>query len=500
MLKLNIQKSVKKLVIVRCIMAKYNEYKNYKSLLRNSAESIEFYNQENEASKIPEDERIRQHCLWLMEVYPPESINNLITRLVRLNWDCSIGLSLNPKISDIVKKVREQNSYSWHNLGHVIPPNSSFFLETKESNLPEGVKCVKLTMAHFLGSFTILVFQFKFIESYTLEYEKAINKYYPTYTKRIKKGVSYVTPFNQKLEAIINTRQQISMNCINWIKTNLPGYYTSNELLNKMPICEFITLDKQVPFENKIHFPMGYIDLLKLAYSQDAWISEDLDGMFFTYSNLKDGINPYMLLVGKNSDILKDMDLKHYGSNRSEQLVNYLKYFDGTLVNFCLFFLHQTCLGQVSNLRDDLSNIIVKQVNKANSHLFKYATRIAKLDSFIPYFSSELKKYCESKKFFLHNSFTFYKNNKKENNQELLNIIRQSLIDSSDSLLTIYNNVRQSFDTTSKIVNSISNEKLSKNSLRLQIAILIFAIITLLLNSSVISILNKLLKWIISNL
>ncbi|MCK4358047.1 MAG: hypothetical protein KAW92_04770 [Candidatus Cloacimonetes bacterium] len=464
----------RKYQLIEILKNHFEKWKQSKKLNAMSKESLKYYHdefdiKENKETEIPNDENIRQNCLWLMEIYPPESINNLITCLEGLDWKNTFGSSKNDKLSEKIKNIRENNLYSWHNLGYIVPHNKKSLLPSKESILPFGVRHIKLSLLHSISSTTILIFQFIFDDEASSRLEKTINKKFSTYVEKIKNGNQYITPISQKMSSLVQLKKSIYFDCINWIKDNLQGYYTANNLIDKMPICDFITLDKATPFPNKSGLPNSYLHILNMNYPDNVWLPDDLDGLYFRFSISKDQRNPYMQLVGKFSEILKNKNLKHYGGKSKNGLVNYLKYFDNTLAMFALFYLYKTYEWQVSKIRDEISNINISKLKKASLQLNETSKDFAILDRNLPFFTYEIKEYCRNKKLFFQNVYTFHRMKEDKHKRELMNEIRISLKKNSKILLTAHNNLRQSLSTTSNIINSLSNEKLSRNSYKLQV-------------------------------
>jgi len=118
--------------IEQTIIQKFKPKKGFK-------ESLEYYHdeydpKENKETEIPEGENVMQHCIWLLEVYNPDSFNNLINNLNKLGWKRSPGYSDNEKFSEIIQGIRKNNSHSWHNLGYILPTGTKSLLEKKKAN------------------------------------------------------------------------------------------------------------------------------------------------------------------------------------------------------------------------------------------------------------------------------------------------------------------------------------------------------------------------------
>jgi len=459
-----------------------DKIKKYDRVKKRTIRSCEFYDKENNKSKVPEGESIKINCLWLIEIYTPDTINKLISNLKKLNWNRSFFSSYKDNLSQIIRQVRENDSHSWHNFGYIMPRNVKSLFESKTSDLPAGIDCIKLSMTHSTASTTILIFKFILSNDSRSMYENLLNKQYSTYTKKINNGFMYITPFKQKSEAIKNSRNELTQKCKRWIQKNLGGFYTSNNLLAEMPIYDFLTIENTKLFSINKKTLFDYKHILNLDSSDNIWRINDIPGLFLRFKSSMNDSPSYVSLVGDCKEILKGKDLSDYGSDKNTQIVNYLDYFDQTLVVFALFNLHHTYKTQISKIRDKISNIELSNIKKASVSFLEISKEFAKVDGNITYFSNELKNLCKYKDIFLHNiySMTTY-DIEFFDREELTNSIRKSLISNSVILEKTHNNLRSVFNTTSQIINSLSNEKLSRRNIWLQTFMAILTLAMLLL-------------------
>jgi len=358
----------------------------------------------------------------------------------------------------------------------ILPTGTKSLLEKKESKLPDGVKYISISLLNVLASTTIIIFQFRFDDNASRRLEYPINKKCSTYTRKIKNGTQYITPFHQKQEALKKVKHEIVSECKLWVKNNLGGFYTSNKYSNSLPYCEFITLEKNEPY-TKSKFLFDYQRLLNLDYSVDVWSSEELQGIYLTFSVPKNESCPVVKIVGRTKDILENFDTKLHLEKTIESFVHYLEHFDKTLVIFCLYYLQRFYKNQVFKIRDDIGSIKIKNIRKSSNDLKKNADRFAMIDMILPFYENDLLELCNNNSSFIFNTYIFRRKNKPDSDIQLFNEIRKYLINDANSLLQTHNNLRQSFITISNIINSLSNDQVSKANFRTQITIVILSAI-----------------------
>ncbi|MDO9576416.1 MAG: hypothetical protein Q7J16_00875 [Candidatus Cloacimonadales bacterium] len=141
----------------------------------------------------------------------------------------------------------------------------------------------------------------------------------------------------------------------------------------------------------------------------------------------------------------------------------------------------------LAEIRDEISNVKINNINKANSQLRNISFKFAILERNLPIFITELKDMCNNKEYFLENSFSFYqlnqnnKNIEKDESENLVNKIRLTLLDDSERVLVNYNYVKQSINTLSNTINSLTSNKYSKINLWTQVIMIFLSIAMLFL-------------------
>lgn len=451
---------------------------------------------DNKDSMIPEKEELRQNCIWISEVYPPEYINELISDLKKLNWKSTGSFSNANTIHDKLTDYRKNDKKGWSNLGYLFSSPKGLIINPNICNLPEGVDYIHLSLSQLISSTSIIIFRFVIKDEATKRIEKPLNDKYVTYNEKLLNGVRHITPTEQKTNKFNEFRNKIILDCKQWIKDYVGGYYCKNLLLNKMPSCEFITLKENIPFtDKKVTIPFDFMHILKYNYSSDAWKFEEYEGLYFKFNAPQRVFDSKMEIVGKLSDIRHKRKHDIKSSSSIISLTNELRFLYSTLDKFALYYLFYTLKMQLAEIRDEISNIKINNINKANSQLRNISYKFAILERNLPIFITELKDICNNKEYFLENSYSFYKFNQKckstekDESENLVNKIRLSLLDDSEKVLVNYDYVKQSINTISSTINSLTSNKYSKINLWTQVIMIFLSIAMLFL--SVTNIINR---------
>jgi hypothetical protein len=480
------------------LIQKIQSIKKQKAFYRNSLKDYRtnFDPKDNKDSMIPEDEELRQNCIWISEVYPPEYINELISNLKKLNWKSTGSFSNSNTIHDKLTDFRKNDKKGWSNLGYLFSSPKGLIINPNICNLPEGVGYIHLSLSQLISSTSIIIFRFVIKDEATQRIEKPLNDTYITYNEKLINGVRHITPTEQKTKKFNEVRNKIILDCKQWIKLFVGGYYCKNHLLNKMPSCEFVTLKENSPFtDKKVTIPFDFMHILKFNYSSNTWKFEEYEGLYFQFNTPQRIFNSKMEIVGKLSDIRYKSKNETRSSSTISSLTNELRFLYSTLDKFALYYLFYTLKVQLAEIRDEISNIKINNINKANSQLRNISFKFAILERNLPIFITELKDICKNKEYFLENAFSFYKLNpnskstEKDESENLLNKIRLTLLDDSERVLVNYNYVKQSINTISSTINSLTSNKYSKINLWTQVIMIFLSIAMLFL--AVTNIINR---------
>ena len=79
--------------------------------------------------------------------------------------------------------------------------------------------------------------------------EHVLRSDYTTYTTPHGRWTSFISPGNQKREAVQSERAAIVREITNWMTRTFPGFFASGGLCGSFPILEFWTLEHRRPFE-----------------------------------------------------------------------------------------------------------------------------------------------------------------------------------------------------------------------------------------------------------
>ena len=115
---------------------------------------------------------------------------------------------------------------------------------------------------------------FVFEGDFSASFDAALRKSRNTYSCPTSSGFSIHTPREQKTEAIGLIRSQISDDFTSWFREHIPGVFSSDPIDGRVPICEFLTLQKETPFvarEMRSGADLEYLRILGLDANWEAW-------------------------------------------------------------------------------------------------------------------------------------------------------------------------------------------------------------------------------------
>ncbi|MCE5249084.1 hypothetical protein LLG96_02570 [bacterium] len=202
----------------------------------------------NESTIPPVNEQIKIRCIWVIELYPPSHIDNLLACIEKLNWNIPHKALPNVNVTKWIKDNRQSSFGSGFNLKYIKREKTSSI--DRIAPMPDGFDGAFGTILQLIPSTTILMMQFLVNSEKEQILEKPLNKKYATYVEYNNGIYSYINPLQQKRIEVENIRKGLYDKCYEWFITHAPGVFSSGMYDGIFPTCEFTTLDVGIPFIN----------------------------------------------------------------------------------------------------------------------------------------------------------------------------------------------------------------------------------------------------------
>ena len=278
----------------------------------------------------PDDEFVDLYCVWGLEFYSLESIDNLAQSFRKLGWEEDVGSHSSDRdpVAWIHRLNRHPRGGSWMNLGILVPRDSNSFTVAPNRHtvpLPTGVKYALAGIHDISPSLVSIAICFVLDGEYSVKFDEALRTSRQTYTTPTLRGHSFHLPNNQKTNHINQIRTEMSELASEWFSQNLPGLFSSGFLDGEVPTCELVTLRQAEPFPCRSKGVVGgreYLSILDLRNDWDAWRSTQTTGLKFKITSEREGRLQYHSTLAIRVNNLVDIDLNRgsAGASRESQI------------------------------------------------------------------------------------------------------------------------------------------------------------------------------------
>lgn len=430
--------------------------------------------QENDEGIPPETEEIRQHCIWIVEAFPPSRIKALNAGLQSLGWNAQTPIDIDP-VSWLDDARRGAWGGGWLNIGLILPEDSreQWFPRRKIASLPAGVRFANGALHQPIPSVSFAVFQFVLEnDGHDRAVDAALRKRYRTVDRRLP-GQAYmiVTPENQRQEAVRKVRQELHRRCERWIAERFPGFFANLNAGSGFPICEFISLVEEKPFERPVGNPIrSYLRTLRMDHAFDAWQSDALPGLRFGQTIDSRSDEPWTwILAGKWNQIFSDEDLKGYGGRTREGVTarvnDILRH---SLVVIALWALLMEWNQQLSSLRDSVAAVDLHAKDGGIGALCQLQVEVVGQCRDLLPILDEVERLVENEKHFMYDVCEFTAIEERFRREPLFGSMRSTFKRHVALLRALESAVRESLTVSAAALQAISQERLSDANLNLQ--------------------------------
>ena len=321
------------------------ERERRRNLHEDQRETIAFYKdrdpEENRETAPPDDETVILHCAWAVEFYTPAHMDDLIKNLLHFNRASSLSERDAEHLDSWIEQFHRvaygggsANLGVWERKG--LPKR--FVGPTRVVDMPATVAYALATAYRISPSIMCIAVCFVFEDDFSTSFDTALRKSRATYTQPNSSGFLIITPKFQKTDEVALIRSRISADFTCWFRNNIPGIFASRTIASRVPICEFVTLQKATPFparENDGTLQPSYLGMLGLDSGWDAWRHSEVPELHFSIQREQRGSLRHYSTLSANEPGFLDR-IGNYGGHEG-QFAQILYMNDGMADLFCLW-------------------------------------------------------------------------------------------------------------------------------------------------------------------
>jgi hypothetical protein len=229
----------------------------------------------NERIAVPEDERIRVPCIWLLECFAPSQFPALLNALPLLTDRQTAGFRAD-ELWSFVQGARH-SSGGWATIGEFVSPLGKR-IGAERAQVPPGVDEVLVQVHATSGSVTTLLIQFILTEDESLAVDRAIRQTFQTYETPHAggSGATIHTPDFQQRDAAKTALTNTIEVCSHWVFERAKGAFGSIQT-KTLPAWALIATDRAIPFSDE---RADYLRSVGIHSSMMAWGSaQELPGL-----------------------------------------------------------------------------------------------------------------------------------------------------------------------------------------------------------------------------
>jgi hypothetical protein len=280
----------------------------------------------NPLTRLPEGEKLRVLGLWATEVYGPLEIEALYANLKRLEWDRAATSSNRPGAVQWIHDSRMFGSIGNFNIGIVTRRNQQLFHGIENfAALPEEVEYLRVYAYQLSPSLTCVQVGFILSEAAECAYDNALatDRRSKQVTDSKRRRVSIYGVEHLKGQAVDDARARYREIATNWMRNELPGFFTNSTADNLLPTAEFVVTECSMLLD----FAQRSADEEQSVWQRlvwnrafhEEWTSENFSDMQLALDGFDDEAR-YHSVVALRTRGLPTEQLDPFGGNSREGL------------------------------------------------------------------------------------------------------------------------------------------------------------------------------------
>ena len=423
---------------------------------------------DNEESLPPPNENINIRCIWIIEIYPPNYIENLYACIENLGWNSPYEQTPHHNVVNWIKQNRQSSFGAGLNLNYIQREKMSNMDRT--APFPECFDGAFGTIMQIIPSATILMLQFIVNKDYQQVLEKPLREKYTTYIKMSGNTPVYIQPHYQKTLAVENARLKLYNNGYQWFKQHAPGFFSSYPKENMFPTSEFVTLSEGTPL-SKSH----YLGKLKFSSISGAWKSECLPGLTLWINDK----NSHLYFVGNFDELLPEKSMLCGHEKNTLGLSIALMDLSDNLGLWSLLIMATEYESQLSGLRDMSIKLVNNDIETAINILGKMENDLLVMESSISSFIRELRDLCDGT-IKTRDDIKLTPLDTWMTTKTFYELTKLRLLFKATYLKRLKKEVHQFINSNSQRLSAASNLKLARENIKVQHLMIILTLVLLL--------------------
>jgi hypothetical protein len=230
---------------------------------------------DNRASRIPPEEKLRQTALWGVEIFGPGQADRLRLAFEQFGWDDVSPLNPGSWISE----QHTLDSLVRLNLGVIERPGEHRFCSDRHAPLPDNVDYALGWIYQLSPSVTAVGMCFLLKESVAGTYHFEINSDRQTVHKPFKGGYRIFDVEYAKRRSVEIARVSMRETIVDWFKAHLPGLFSSAPDGSRLPTIELLTTVNQSLLNSERTTLVPDWKELATPHSREVWSSTNFEAL-----------------------------------------------------------------------------------------------------------------------------------------------------------------------------------------------------------------------------
>lgn len=439
--------------------------------------------EENEKTRLPNDEKIELQFLMAAELYGPGEISRLVHGINKYGWQDPDGLSPNDGAAEWLRASREVGGFGGrYSLGRIErssnTPQSSRILK---GPVPAGVEYISLYIVPITSSLTCLVATFSLEKSRTTAYANILEKDRKTRYERFAGGIQVLDVMNLKRNDIREERRRIQAIASNWFRDTIPGILVNGQLGESLATLEFLTTTEVDPLSGHVDTDSKWAECIPISSSHRAWKCDELEQLKLTWDMWPDREPGHGIAAMNISNVSSDKLPYPMFKDR----FNYIYLAEENLRD--LLSRHATLIVLRGFLRN--LNTIRDTIREARSPSKDVIAALSRIENFfleslgVPSILNELKDHAsENGSFSRHmSSFSEVAPRRKEDKpRKLQNQMRENVEQLAGNLKEADKSARELFVQYSALISTQESVRVQRAMMKLTCAAIFLSIISLM--------------------
>ncbi len=372
---------------------------------------------------------------------------------------------------------------SWTTIGTITEQGSRF--STRRAILPEGVDYALGSLSTLTPSLTVLEIQFVLKDEVVRAFDAPLQHTYETYSEeRGSSFTAYITPGQQKQDAMLAARRGMRKACGDWFRSNLPGVFSLELREDTLPSCEFITTRVAAPFMKTQHMSFDYyMWRLGLAGDWDVWQSDKLPGLGLRLPRGQGDDAFALVLAGRFDSIFPEDAMESWGGRTREGFANRLEIEIGRMIAAwaarTALIAYQKRLTEIrdrATLPQGKTRAAIQALDSVQKELLHTSADAQRVSRDMAAMAENERSY--SRLFEI--DFQPLAANRQDNEPSLIQVMQGDTLRRSHALSEAEQHVREVLLTSSNLASTTANLRLQRRITALTWVLLILAILALL--------------------